>query len=126
MKTVEPYVGIAVRRELLSASQQRCPGETARAFALVYERFNISEVAKANGRSKKVTTDMKVAANLLSGRLVHCERYVLRRTARSCRQMLQADGLGVNTKKVLEYLWERACEEASRRGYPGMAKVDQR
>ncbi len=125
MAVDEKYRGTAIRSELLSSARQRCSGETVRAVTLFSEQYTLRDVAKEVGRSKAVSNNMKVAENLLTGRLVHVQPFALRRTARACRQMLQAEGNGINTRGHLEYLWERACEEANRRGHK-LPSVDQR
>lgn len=81
-------------------------------MVLAHEKWGRQEVKKANG-TKAVSFNMKVAENLLSGRLIWLEPSALRRTERWCRQMLRADWLGVNSRKHLEYLRERVLEEMS-------------
>lgn len=113
----EAYVGIPRFPELRRAAQHFLSNETSRSVCLFLDGHTLEEVAVANGRNKKVVNDMKVAENLARGRLVHTQRYVLRRTERACFQMLQGR-FGVNTTRHLEYLQERCCAEAARLGYP--------
>lgn len=124
MSEDERYVGKPNLAELRHLGRRYLSQETSRALLLFLSGKTQAEVAEDNGRTKKVTNDMKVAENLATGRLIHNQSYVLRRGARACRQMMQGRP-GINTAKHLMYLWERNCAEAARLGYH-MPKVDQR
>lgn len=113
----ERYVGKPRIPELRSAAQKFLSNETSRAVSLFLDGKTQAEVAKEIGRNMKAANDMAVAENLVTGRLVNVQEYALRRTERSCHQMLASRSLGVNTRKHLEFLHERVCLEAARLGY---------
>lgn len=105
----ERYLGIPERGEILEASVRRLSGEDLRAMKLYHEKADKVEIKKQNG-TRKVTFGVKVADNVFSGRLKHVEPSAVRRTERAARFIKSDPDIGLNTRAVMEYLWERCWE----------------
>lgn len=110
MTNEEKYRGIPLKEEIRCAANDLLSNETARAVGLFLDGWTAGEVADAVGRTKKVTFDMKVAENIVATRLIHVTPTAVRRTERACRQMLKSSHLGLNSRRGLEYLRDRALE----------------